>query len=87
MGLFTRVVPSEPFRWGGGTWGAFEVAARLSYLDLDDHDVRGGRELNATVGLNGYLLANMRMTLNGIFAHVRSADDAFILQARFQVDF
>jgi len=87
VGLFTRVVPSEPFRWGGGTWGAFEVAARLSYLDLDDHDVRGGRELNATVGLNWYLLANMRMTLNAIFAHVRSADDAFILQARFQVDF
>ncbi len=33
--------PRKPFQWGQGSWGAFEIAARVSRLEVDD-DVFAG---------------------------------------------
>lgn len=33
---FRGVNPREPFQWGQGSWGAFELAARVSRLEVDD---------------------------------------------------
>lgn len=67
-GWFGRVKPHENFfrvRDAAGAMqtgkGAWEVAYRWSWLDLDDGPIRNGRWSNHTVGLNWYLSPNMRL--------------------------
>jgi phosphate-selective porin OprO/OprP len=70
-GTWARVKPNSTFDPGQGDWGAFEVAARYSFLDLNDEDLDGGREQNVTLGLNWYLYSNVRLTANYVFADVK----------------
>lgn len=69
-GLFDRARPHTDFRFHGPGWGAFEVAARVSYLDLTSGRVRGGKMLNGTAGLNWYLNPEVRLLFNYIVTHV-----------------
>ena len=64
-----------------------QVAARYSYLDLDDEDVAGGREDGMTLGLNWHLFSNARVSLNYVWGRVRGQGDVNGAQTRFQVDF
>ena len=81
------MIPQSPFRPSKRQWGAFQIAARVSTLDLNDSDIRGGQELNFTLGLNWFLLANLRLSANYVHGRVFGQGDVDILQARFQVDF
>lgn len=85
-GVFGRVVPKNPFSWRDRRWGAFEIAARISMLDLDDSVVRGGKELNTTLGLNWFLRSNLRLTFNWIHGYVHGEGSLDIIQARLQFD-
>ncbi len=58
------VVPLHPLSDGG--WGAWELAARYSVLDLNDADVSGGRERNASVGINWYPEKPLKFMLDAI---------------------
>lgn len=62
-GVFEGIKPAKNFARGGG-WGAFEVAARISELDLTDGPVTGGRERNATAALSWYLNPFLRVSAN-----------------------
>jgi phosphate-selective porin OprO/OprP len=42
-------------------WGAWEVAARFSYLNLNDGPVQGGVMDGVTLGLNWYLASNLKV--------------------------
>jgi phosphate-selective porin OprO/OprP len=86
-GVFGRVIPKNPFRPSARQWGALQVAARVSMLDLNDAEIRGGQELNFTLGLNWYLLSNPRLSGNYVHGRVFGQGDVDILQARLQVDF
>ena len=94
-GIWGRVEPKNPFDPGAGKWGAFEVASRFSYLNMNDANVRGGREANVTVGLNWYLYSNVRMELNYVFANVLSTGEVLgtadgevnAVMARAQIEF
>jgi len=94
-GVWGRVKPKNPFDPGSGKWGAFEVASRFSYLNLNDENVRGGREANVTVGLNWYLYSNVRLELNYVFANVLSTGEVLgtadgevnAVMARAQIEF
>lgn len=44
----------KPFSLKRGDWGAWELAARYSELDLDDGAVRGGEQQIFTLGLNWF---------------------------------
>ncbi len=73
-------------------WGALEIAARFSTLDLNDKDILGGEERNVTIGLNWYLLRNFRAMFNYVRAEadpnrngLKETPDIF--QARLQLKF
>lgn len=61
-GEFDNVVPQAPL--GRGGWGAWELAARASFVDLNDKDVIGGEQNNITLGLNWYLNERLRVQAN-----------------------
>ena len=74
-GGFTGVKPAKTFDRSKGTWGALEVAARYSVLDLNDRagvfraaapagGVRGGEQKVTTVGLNWYPNNTVRFLLD-----------------------
>jgi len=68
---FGGVKPSHPFFWdAAGGIGAWEIAARYSYMDLNDNLVFGGKQENIVVGLNWYLNDNMRLMFNWIHGTV-----------------
>ncbi|NQT22414.1 MAG: hypothetical protein HQ579_03130 [Candidatus Omnitrophica bacterium] len=70
--------------WSPGAW---EIAARYSYLDLCSHDVKGGALWDLTVGLNWYLNSNMKVMLNYVHAHPNGIGDADIIAVRCQVEY
>lgn len=69
-GCYSGISPARPFSLGSGNWGAWEIAARYSVLDLNDQSVAGGKETNYTAGLNWYPNSNMRFMLNYIHGDV-----------------
>jgi phosphate-selective porin OprO/OprP len=87
-GVFEGIRPNRNF--GKDGWGAFELAARISELDLNDKNINGGDERDATIGLNWYLNQFLRISFNvvdvldvkgGPFAN----DEPMIYQMRFQL--
>jgi len=60
------LVPNNPFSLTGSGWGAFEIAARASTIDLNDqlgngvNGVAGGRQTIYTAALNWYVNRNVR---------------------------
>jgi phosphate-selective porin OprO/OprP len=61
-GVFEGIKPAHPF--GADGWGAFEVAARVSQIDLNDGALHGGKLRDATLGLSWYLNGFMRVSAN-----------------------
>ena len=70
-GYFAAVTPQRPVAFGTHNVGACEAALRLSYLDLVDGPVRGGRGVELMPGLNWYLTQNLRLQLNYGYTHVQ----------------
>ncbi len=84
---FGRVKPRSDFRPGSKGWGAIEIGARYSYLDLDDAQIQGGILNEYTAGLNWYLNPLSRIMFNYIHSHINNTGDTDIFQSRFQLDF
>ena len=59
-----------------GRWGAVEVGARVSELDLSDKDVRGGRQRVWTAGVNWRPIEPVRVLLQYQHATIRGTDEA-----------
>jgi len=91
IGVFTGVEPQPVFHPMKGEWGAWEIALRHSYLDLNDADISGGKETNFTTGLNWIHNRNVRLMFNYIHAYVKDRSSppvdngrTHIFQIRFQ---
>jgi phosphate-selective porin len=72
--------------------GAWELALRFSYVDLNDGNIRGGKERNCTIGINWYTRGKQRSMINYIRGGVEDRMNPFvddvsadIFQIRFQV--
>jgi phosphate-selective porin OprO/OprP len=75
---YTRIIPTHAFDLSQGYWGAWEVAGRVSYIDLTSNftsgkalsdqpsAVNGGKQTSFTAGLNWYPNNYMRVELNYI---------------------
>ena len=94
-GIFTTIKPKQNFNPLKRGWGAWEIGARVSYLDLNNANIKGGKELDFTAGLNWYLNPNIRLMFNYIRAHVEDRNTspsigngyANIFQTRLQFAF
>jgi phosphate-selective porin OprO and OprP len=64
VGIPERVIPNRDYSSKAGTWGAWQVAGRLSYVDLNDGLVAGGRSTEAMLGLNWWWNRYFRWQLN-----------------------
>lgn len=97
-GAIDRVIPLENFfrvrtvddEIGNGR-GAWEIAARVSFIDLNDANVRGGQLTDFTAGLNWYWNPYSKFVVN--YIHALADDPTFgqsntnIYAARAQIDF
>lgn len=101
-GTIGRVVPNENFwlaNWccgcRGGGWGAWQLAARYSYLDLTSNDIQGGVEHNFEVALNWHWTSHSRLQFGVIYGDIEqhrpvggyTSGDFLIAGARFAADF
>ena len=85
LGVFTGVEPETSF--GNGGFGALELAARYSHLDLDDDVINAGKLSDITFGINWYLNSHSRIMLNYVRSDLVDVGVANILGMRLQVDF
>jgi phosphate-selective porin OprO/OprP len=63
------VKPANPFSLAGGGWGAWEIAARVSTMNLNDqlasaNGIAGGGQTVYTAALNWYVNGNVRFMLD-----------------------
>jgi phosphate-selective porin OprO and OprP len=68
-GAYKGIVPANPFALNGSGWGAWEIAGRVSTINLNDqlataNGVAGGQQTIYTAGLNWYVNRNIRFMLN-----------------------
>ena len=85
------IVPANPFSLAGGGWGAWEIAGRVSTIDLNDqlalaNGVAGGRQTIYTAALNWYVNRNVRFMfdyLHGDVAKQISATNAGNASSKF----
>src|SRR5258707_2465836 len=86
-GAYSAIVPARPLSFTAGGWGALELAARYSYVNLNNHatpgvaptttgGVFGGRQTIYTLGVNWYPITNIRFMLNYIYATVNKIPTA-----------
>ena len=89
-GAFDRVKPNSSLADGGT--GAIELAARYSWMDLNDnvgHSVstQGGEMKSTTLGVNWYVNNNARVMWNYVHSTVENLGAADGLQMRVKIDF
>ena len=76
-GAIDRVIPKKNFSFskdGCNTgMGAWEIAGRFSYLDLNDKAIQGGTITDYTAGLNWYLNPNVKFVVNYIHSSTNYA--------------
>ncbi len=94
-GTIDRVIPKSNLGYDGKTChrghGAWEVAGRWSYLDLNDSAIRGGTIMDYTAGVNWYWNPYTKMVFN--YVHAVSDTAAFpkaqtdMFGVRAQLDF
>jgi phosphate-selective porin OprO/OprP len=99
---YRGVTPRSFFDWKEGTWGAWEVAARVGQLDIDDDAFpifanpasSASKVTGYTLGVNWYLNRNLKTSLN--FEHsdftggaegVVTREDENAVLSRLQVRF
>ncbi len=92
---FGRIVPQENFSYGEEeetSWGAFELAARYSFIDLRDGEIDGRKLEDITLGVNWYLNPQMRIMLNYVYFLLNDLNDSqktdgHAIALRFQLTF
>ncbi len=58
-----------------GENGAWEIALRYSYMNLNDKDFDGGEQSNITFGLNRYVTSRLRFMGNIVYVNLDYTDD------------
>jgi phosphate-selective porin OprO and OprP len=69
------IIPAKPFSPSSGGWGAWEIAGRISTVDLNDQlgtatGVAGGRQTIYTAALNWYVNRNIRFMFDYLHGNI-----------------
>lgn len=69
------IIPANPFSLWDGGWGAWEIAGRVSTMNLNDQlgttsGVAGGQQTIYSAGLNWYVNSNIRFMLDYLHGNV-----------------
>lgn len=91
--FLTRRESTDPLSVGAFGAGAWELAARYSWVDLSSANVPGGVMENVTVGVNWYWNYNFRMQWNYIHTlrnaaaagSISGEADAFVMRMSFDI--
>jgi phosphate-selective porin OprO/OprP len=72
---YNGIKPRDPYSLKDGGLGAWEIAGRISTIDLNDQlatatGIAGGRQTVYTAGLNWYVNSNLRFMLNYLHGDV-----------------
>jgi phosphate-selective porin OprO and OprP len=72
---YNGIQPVNPFSLAGGGWGAWEIAGRISMIDLNNqlataNGVAGGKQTVYTAGLNWYVSNNVRFMFNYLHGNI-----------------
>ena len=84
-GSIGRIRPKREFRDGKGGKGAFLVAARYSYIDLNAGDVNGGTLSDVSLAFNWYPTRHAAGQFNVIRARREALEPVWIFQLRLQL--
>lgn len=92
QGKFDRVTPKWQFSMKEKQWGAWQLSARYSVLDLNDNPFNRGELKDITLGLRWIPQANVTLTANYIISDtdiyaVTPNDDPELFIVRAQFDF
>jgi phosphate-selective porin OprO/OprP len=66
---------------------AWEIGGRISWVDLDDRDIRGGEQVNLGLAVNYYASQSLRFQTNLLRLRTKGVSDhdrSWLLQARVQ---
>jgi phosphate-selective porin OprO/OprP len=85
------IIPVNPFSLSAGGWGAWEIAGRVSTMNLNDllwttNGVAGGQQTIYTAGVNWYVNRNVRFMLDYLHGNIAkqvSPTDATDAGAKF----
>jgi phosphate-selective porin OprO/OprP len=72
---YLGVIPEHPVSLADGGWGAWEIAGRVSTINLNDQlgtatGIAGGRQTIYTAGLNWYVSRNVRFLFDYLHGNV-----------------
>jgi phosphate-selective porin OprO/OprP len=73
--VYGGISPANPFSLWGGGWGAWEIAGRISTMNLNDqlgttNGVAGGQQTIYTAGLNWYVNGNIRFMFDYLHGNI-----------------
>lgn len=74
-GAYGGITPANPFSLWGGGWGAWEIAGRVSTINLNDllgttNGVAGGQQTIYAAGLNWYVNGNVRFMFDYLHGNI-----------------
>jgi phosphate-selective porin OprO/OprP len=81
LGAWGAPKPRTAFNPSAGQWGAVEIGARYSMLDLNDDDIRGGRQQVWSASLGWWPVESLRVLTQYQYGQVRGGATDHSFQA------
>jgi phosphate-selective porin OprO/OprP len=82
--MFKSIKINKPFSYENGNFGAFELALRVSGIDLTQKSFIKKEELDTTIGLNWYLSNKLKVLTNFTNASIEGKDDEYSIASRLE---
>ena len=72
-GVFGQFIPKNNVNFSQGQYGAWQVGMRYDWLDMNSGLITGGRNQDATLGVNWWINPNIRYQFNVVGTYINNA--------------